>query len=97
MREGGSGANSSGFKPKPDGITRTRGTRHLAKTYVTNCGLSKEYLQDQGLVLYAHCGSGFTIRLSPDDFYEPPRADPHAWWCGEGRLKTVPYPIMPRP
>ena len=38
-------------------------------------------------------GLGFTIRLRPDDFYEPPRADPHAWWCGEGRLEAVPYPI----
>ena len=54
----------------------------------------KEYLARSGACFsYAHCGSGFTIRLRPDDFYEPPRADPHAWWCGEGRLNTVPYPI----
>ena len=24
---------------------------------------------------------------------EPPGADPHAWWCGEGRLEAGPYPI----
>jgi hypothetical protein len=24
---------------------------------------------------------------------EPPGADPHARWCGEGRLKAGPYPI----
>ena len=24
---------------------------------------------------------------------EPPRADPHAGWCGEGELNTPPYPI----
>ena len=33
------------------------------------------------------------FRLGPDDFSERPRADLHAWWCGEGRLKAVPYPI----
>ena len=25
---------------------------------------------------------------------EPPSADPHARWCGEGGLETRPYPIM---
>ena len=24
---------------------------------------------------------------------EPPGADPHAGWCGEGGLETRPYPI----
>ena len=24
---------------------------------------------------------------------EPPGADPHAGWCGEGGLKALPYPI----
>ena len=100
---------------------------HLAKTYVTKCGLSKGHLDNQGFVHYARCGLGFTIlkgcsaiRLGPDDFYEPPRArpsevplgyvhqkctcgapngsalvaDPHAW-CGEGRLKAVPYTNLP--
>jgi hypothetical protein len=28
-----------------------------------------------------------------DDFCEPPIADPHDGWCGEGRLNAVPYPI----
>jgi RNA-directed DNA polymerase len=27
-----------------------KGYWHLAKTYATNCGLSKQYLEDQGLV-----------------------------------------------
>lgn len=31
------------------GLSR-KGYWHLARTYATNCGLSKEYLQDQGLV-----------------------------------------------
>ena len=39
------------------------------------------------------CGCGFNVRLRPDDFREPPIADPHDGWCGEGRLITVPYPI----
>jgi hypothetical protein len=30
-------------------------------------------------------------RVSPVD--EPPGADPHAGWCGEGRLEAGPYPI----
>jgi hypothetical protein len=34
------------------------------------------------------------FRLRPDDFCETPRADPHPGCCGEGRLITVPYPIM---
>jgi hypothetical protein len=25
--------------------------------------------------------------------HEPPGADPHAGWCGEGGLKARPYPI----
>jgi len=33
------------------------------------------------------------FRLRPDDFHEPPTADPHGGWCGEGRLNAVPYPI----
>jgi len=28
--------------------------------------------------------------LLPSD--EPPGADPHAWWCGRGPVKTGPYP-----
>jgi hypothetical protein len=35
--------------------------------------------------------SGGMIRVRPDD--EPPGADPHAGWCGEGRLEAGPYPI----
>jgi RNA-directed DNA polymerase len=31
------------------GLSR-KGYRRLAETYATNCGLSKEYLQNQGLV-----------------------------------------------
>lgn len=31
------------------GLSR-KGYWHLAETYATNCGLSKEYLQNQGLV-----------------------------------------------
>ncbi|MBU3947009.1 MAG: hypothetical protein KJ826_02145, partial [Proteobacteria bacterium] len=33
------------------------------------------------------------IRLRPDYLREPPGADPHAGWCGEGERKTPPYPI----
>ena len=29
--------------------------------------------------------------------HEPPGADPHAGWCGEGRLETGPYPIVLKP
>ncbi|TAL63079.1 MAG: hypothetical protein EPN88_12710 [Bacteroidetes bacterium] len=36
------------------------------------------------------------IWLRPDDFREPPIADPHDGWCGEGRLNAVPYPIYAR-
>ena len=28
--------------------------------------------------------------------YEPPDADPHVRWCGEGELKTPPYPMYAR-
>jgi len=51
------------------------------------------FCKGRDLPLYGHCGSGFTIRSRPDDFCEPPIADPHDGWCGEGRLNTVPYPI----
>ena len=33
-------------------------------------------------------GSGFVQRL-----WEPPRAEPHAGWCGGWRLETSGYPI----
>ena len=34
------------------------------------------------------------IRLSrARQFVEPPTADPHGGWCGEGRLEAGPYPI----
>jgi len=45
--------------------------------------------------LFAHCGFRFTIRLRPDDFREPPIADPHDGWCGVGRggaAKNSPLP-----
>jgi hypothetical protein len=34
------------------------------------------------------------IRLRPDDFCEPPIADPHDGWCGGWGLITPGYPIM---
>jgi hypothetical protein len=37
-------------------------------------------------------GFGSAIRLRPDNFREPPIADPHDGLCGEGWLNTVPYP-----
>ncbi len=33
------------------------------------------------------------IRLRPDDFREPPIADPHDGWCGGWGLTTPGYPI----
>jgi hypothetical protein len=33
------------------------------------------------------------IRLRPDSLREPPLADPHEGWCGEGELEAPPYPI----
>ena len=32
-------------------------------------------------------------RVFPGSFSEPPGADPHAGWCGEGERKAHPYPI----
>ena len=33
------------------------------------------------------------LSLPKGDFCEPPIADPHDGWCGEGWLNTAPYPI----
>jgi hypothetical protein len=33
------------------------------------------------------------IRSRLDSLREPPLADPHEGWCGEGELKSPPYPI----
>ncbi len=49
--------------------------------------------QSRGLLQSEHCGSRFTIRLRPDDFREPPGADPHARWCGGWGRKSPGYPI----
>ena len=38
--------------------------------------------------------SDVIIRLRPDSLHEPPRADPHAGWCGGWGLKSPGYPIM---
>ena len=41
----------------------------------------------------ATCGiSGYVFT----PLLQPPSADPHARWCGEGRSDAGPYPIMPR-
>jgi hypothetical protein len=55
---------------------------------------SRRVMEERPFDPVKNCGSGFTIRLRLDNFREPPRADPHAGWCGEERLITVPYPIM---
>ena len=65
----------------------------IRRPYRRMVAWATSFCKGRGLRLYGHCGSGFTIRLRPDDFCEPPVADPHDGWCGEGRLNTVPYPI----
>jgi hypothetical protein len=39
------------------------------------------------------CGLTSITRLRLGSFWEPPSADPHARWCGEGERKTPPYPF----
>ena len=38
-------------------------------------------------------GSRLRLRTRVRSVHEPPGADPHAGWCGEGRLDAGPYPI----
>jgi hypothetical protein len=81
-----------------DGLKQKRFTRKrvpgiLPRRLRPTVVYQKNIYRIRGLFVYVHCGLGFIIRLRPDDFYEPPRAEPHAWWCGEGRLNAVSYPI----
>ena len=42
------------------------------------------------LLLLNWCGNGISRARQ---LVEPPTADPHGGWCGEGRLEAGPYPI----
>jgi len=44
-------------------------------------------------VIYLKSCEGYLSRLRSACLWEPPGADPHAGWCGEGERKTPPYPI----
>jgi hypothetical protein len=61
--------------------------------------MSNNCLKSQGLVsvrdlwLKAQGYARHGCRVLPVS--EPPGADPHAGWCGEGRLEAGPYPIGP--
>jgi hypothetical protein len=61
----------------------TRSTKNLARPIgIGGQESSMETRNRQRLMmnpaaLFAHCGFRFTIRLRPDDFCEPPIADPH--------------------
>jgi hypothetical protein len=80
------------------GLSR-KGYWHLSKTFSTNLPAGRQvaawvtsFFKSRGLLPYVHCGLGFTIRLRPDNFCEPPIADPHdvaVWGLG------VNYPRLP--
>ena len=65
-----------------------KGYYRLSKTYAVQLGLNDKYLTAIGLVSL----KDLWIRFHHPG--EPPGADPHAGWCGEGWRKTSPYPIM---
>jgi hypothetical protein len=44
--------------------------------------------------LYAYMRRSLIARLRLGSLWEPPGADLHAGWCGEGERKTPPYPII---
>jgi RNA-directed DNA polymerase len=77
----------------------SKGYWHLSKTLATQSGMTNAWLQRQGLIsvrdlwLQAH---GYACNCRVRRGREPPSADPHARWCGEGGLNTRPYPIRPR-
>jgi len=69
---------------------------HLSRTLATQTGMTNDWLKSQGLIsvrdlwMKVH-GYACERRVLPS--CEPPSADPHARWCGEGGLNTRPYPI----
>ena len=65
----------TGLSRKATGILRKRCQA------IASCRTS--IFKGRGFCHYEHCGFGFTIRLRPDNFHEPPGADPHAGvWGG---------------
>ncbi len=64
-----------------------KGPWHMAKTIASGVGMTNAWLYQQGLL------SLKTLWASLPEFVEPPDADPHVRWCGEGVSKGRPYPI----
>ncbi len=74
------------------GMSRKRVWR-MSKTSATQRGMTNQWLKEQGVMsitdLWVHMHDPATAR----SHVETPLAVPHAGCCGEGRSKTVPYPI----
>ena len=73
--------------PRRQAIRHARSRKsywHMAKTIATGVGLTNAWLHEQGLLSLKTLWSD----LAPQRFrVEPPSADPHARWCGEGRQR----------
>jgi len=58
----------------------------MAKTIASGVGMTNKWLQEQGLVSLKSLWASLASRV------EPPGADPHARWCGEGGQRWPPLP-----
>ena len=65
----------------------------MSKTIASGVGMTNEWLRQQGLV----SRKSLWAELAPPGrnllrFAEPPDADPHVRWCGEGGPQGSPLP-----
>jgi RNA-directed DNA polymerase len=73
-----------------------KGPWHMAKTIASGVGMTNAWLAEQGVLsLKTRMGQSLLI------YVEPPYADPHVRWCGEGGQQCqirpgLPYPISHR-
>jgi len=65
----------------------------LVKMPATQMGMTNQWLKGQGLLSVKEQWGTSITPLRRGSSWEPPSADPHARWCGEGEGDPPPYPI----
>ena len=85
------------------GVSRRQAIRHgksrkgywrMAKTIASGVGMTNKWLQEQGLLSLKSLWALLAPVWQIQSRVEPPGADPHARWCGEGGQRWSPLPDL---